>query len=225
MNVFIAGIMGNMGSRYMKILSQMPKLNIYGWDREVSFVQQAEFCRQKNVDRIIIATPTSTHVDALNLFTSICPHIPILCEKPIARQALDGSPDNLTMVNQYAYLVDPDSIGKTYYNYWKTGNDGLYWDCINIIGMANGDVEVKADSPIWQCQINGKQLSLADMDQAYVDMIEDWVKEPIPNGDYIDHAHMAVEDYIEGRKSKGPYINIPEENNLADVLPFAGKKV
>ncbi len=188
--VFISGITGNMGSRYALICKRLG-LKVYGADI-ISFSSQLQQCAEEYVDGIIIATPTYTHMDAINIFASI-EGIPILCEKPIRKGKVQTSNHfNVRMVNQYKYMIDENKKGQTYYNYFKTGQDSLLWDCINIFGLAKGKLKIKNDSPIWDCMINGQKLNLADMDQAYIDMIEDWVKNPINNHKYIEKTHKRV---------------------------------
>lgn len=208
-SVFISGLNGNMGTRYALICAQELGLKVYGMDADHSFSQQATFVRDNNVDGVIIATPTNTHLDAIQIFNAYKTGVPILCEKPILKAALEWDQQfNVRMVNQYKYLVDSDTIGKTSYNFYKTGNDGLLWDCINIVGLANTDVNIKADSPRWKCTINGQKLQLADMEQAYIDMIADWVKDPTPNIDYINMAHKKVVEILESRKKKDSRVSM-----------------
>lgn len=88
----------------------------------------------------------------------------------------------------------------TWYNYFKTGNDGLLWDCINIIGTARGPYFIKNDSLIWDCQINGWPIDLRDMDQAYIWNLQDWVK-GWRNKDYILPTHLKVLEAINDKKS------------------------
>lgn len=143
----------------------------------------------------LIATPTVTHVD---LIFQLAPYKkPILCEKPITRDPTELAAvlmlkPKLQMVNQYAFM--PIGRGKkpTHYDYFRTGGDGLEWDCINVIGLAKAGVKVKNHSPVWDCQINGKKLSLSDIDGAYMKMVRAWLNDPVPNLDYIKTSHNKV---------------------------------
>jgi hypothetical protein len=96
------------------------------------------------------------------------------------------------MVNQYNWISPKNTNKNTHYDFFKTGGDGLYWDCINVIGLANGLVEINNTSPIWSCAINGKSLSLFDVDISYIHMIEDWLLRPFSNWDYAVAAHKKV---------------------------------
>lgn len=199
-SIFISGIKGNMGSRYARILQKL-KVNVYGSDDNSSFMEQASFCKRKGIDGIIIATPTATHLDAINIFGNFC-NAPMLVEKPIAKAKIVSPRFHVTMVNQYDYLVREDSVGLSSYNYFKTGGDGLLWDCINIIGMARSSVKINNNSPIWRCMINGQRLHIQDMDRAYIHMLRDWVDDPIPNPEYIMLAHAKVWEMIKEQENK-----------------------
>lgn len=119
--------------------------------------------------------------------------IPILCEKPVSKDlsevrqlcagfALHGT--RVQLVSQYEHCLG--SSGPTYedvpdeshWDYFRSGPDGLPWDCLQIIGLSNTTPSLGNKSPVWRCRINGEDLSLADMDQAYVKMIEQWIEEP-----------------------------------------------
>lgn len=219
--VFISGIGGNMGKRYAHICDSLG-VNVLGCDMS-SFVRQAMFCHGNAFDGIIVATPTHTHLDAINIFGSLCPYIPILVEKPIEIGKIKGFEKRikLTMVNQYKYLVDDFSVGPTYYDYFKTGGDGLFWDCINIIGLAKGEVRIKNDSTIWQCMINGKKLSLGDMDNAYVDMIKSWMEDPSGNMEYAFNAHRKVQSLID--RSRNDLSNVDDNKSKANKLKTSTK--
>jgi len=206
--VLVVGYKGNMGSRYTAILDFLG----IEWSGLEPFERKGN---EQDIEGIILATPTITHPDILRSFENDY-DLPILCEKPISRCGIFGKPStlgladflsktnlNIRMVNQYKYMPRADEAGaegKTYYNYFKTGRDGLAWDCINIIGMAKGDVELKNDSPIWDCWINGKSLNIRGMDHAYIDMIDDWVKNPTNNHDYILESHEKVIKWIQQYK-------------------------
>lgn len=156
---------------------------------------------------MIIATPTALHAAHIDQF--LATGAPILCEKPITTsiRALDRLMPKLddgrvNMVNQYRYLRGHrEEIGEglTMYDYFNHGRDGLAWDCISIVGLAKGRVVLGEASPRWTCWINGERMSLADMDQAYIDMISHWVGGSLVGhgADYIRDAHARVHAYIE----------------------------
>jgi len=194
--VLVVGYKGNMGSRYTAILDMLG----VEWDGTDLVEGCIDTKTDSDYDGVIIATPTDDHFNMINYIRGISDK-PILCEKPIEtslhylKMLLDRPNLNLRMINQYEYMPgadEADAEGKTYYNYFKSGRDGLAWDCINIIGMAKGDVELKNDSPLWECCINGSVLKLGWMDSAYIYMIDKWVKNPTNNHEYILKAHEKV---------------------------------
>lgn len=194
--VLIVGHKGNMGNRYATICKLLG-VTVIGQDLGEPQPDMTD------VEGIIIATPTISHTKDIINYSRF--NLPYLVEKPLTKLPIEL--DNflmvvqklglsLQMVNQYKELVCPGAVGDTHYNYFKTGNDGLAWDCINIIGLAKGNVTVNDDSPIWDCVINGQKLSLSDMDRAYISMVEKWINKPKPNLDYIREAHEKVFKYI-----------------------------
>ena len=211
MNIAIVGGAGNMGRRYeliLKYLGVNPHIIDVGKEPVV-----------KNFDGVIIATPTETHVKLVEDWAS--KNIPILCEKPIStcvdavKELCKSRKLKLRMINQYEkfeqeriaeskiikVMGTPGPQMATFYDYFKTGNDGLAWDCINIIGLANGSVHVQDSSVVWRCVINGKILTLDMIDHAYIWNIKDWLDKKDNNKKYIRHAHDAVERYINDQSS------------------------
>ncbi len=199
--VLIVGNKGNMGQRYTAILNHLG-IEVIGWDKYCEFTIE-----NHSLDGIIIATPTEVHLEHLNYYLRY--NVPILCEKPFttsldlldqfAEDHTEQDFKNITMVNQYNYIkmiTDPFLSLDTHYNYFKTGSDGLAWDSLNIIGLAINEVKLEHNSPIWSCVLNGQRLSMADMDQAYVDMVIDWTSQPISNWDYAVEAHRRVDRAI-----------------------------
>jgi hypothetical protein len=196
MKVFILGHDGNMGQRYKAILRHYGH-DIAGFDKKSGGIGTFDF---EGADRIIIATPTATHIQDLK--AAIPYKVPILCEKPFSKNRQDlneiltiaeSHQTKVSMVNQYEWMpFTRERDGETVYNYFKHGGDGLYWDCINIIYHANGEVELGENSPKWSCRINGDPLSIADMDFAYLRMIDHWTQSPTCGAAHIWKAHEKV---------------------------------
>lgn len=185
----IVGVNGNMAQRYGAILTHIHQ-DWSGWDVGQDI---------KDGDGYIVATPTRTHVDVIRSLMHLGK--PILCEKPVTKNLSDlekllydceKAGTKLQMISQYDYLLDRAKTGPTVYDYYKHGSDGLYWDCINIIYHAQSSVLLKEKSPIWTCIINGHQLSLSDMDRAYICMLTDWTHDPKADYDRIWRAHDKV---------------------------------
>lgn len=194
MKVLIKGSEGNMGTRYRLICESLGH-EVYRWD--LSRRPQG-----KDYDRIIIATPTSLHLKDIAYFLD--EGLPILCEKPLCKSVTKLSEfllenpearDYLQMVNQYAYYIKHGHYygNGSSYEYYRHGGDGLYWDCINIIGMNEQHISIREDKTRYLCKINGYLLDRDDIDECYVSMIEDFLERPKPDIDYIVSSHLKVE--------------------------------
>jgi hypothetical protein len=204
--ILILGAEGAMGRRYQAILRYLGK------PFRCADVRNPEDLVQEMASQahgLIIATPTATHTQLIRKYLKY--GIPILCEKPITKNVAElkeltmdirraGSP--FRMMQQYSMLMEPRKIGKTQYNYFKHGSDGLIWDCIQIITLARGDVRLGEDSPIWRCMINGKALDLAHMDAAYIGYVQKWLTEPAQDLGEIVAAHEKTAEF----QRKGIYV-------------------
>lgn len=154
-----------------------------------------------HASRIILCTPTDTHFNFLEKLIPL--EKPILCEKPITKKLtelekilllVDKYRTDFSMTFQYSELVDINRIGKSHYNYFRSGADGLFWDCLQIIALAKGDIEISNDSPIWRCMINGQLLSISEMDSAYVSFVRKWITGQIrQNPDMLFSIHQKTE--------------------------------
>ena len=196
--ILIVGSEGSMGRRYQAILRHLG-IPFRKSDIDTPSKTFQRYC--KEAEGIIVATPTDTHFDLVVSMAGL--KVPILCEKPLSRnknqldlirKLVEKHGLNLTMTAQYSMFDDKRTKGDTVYNYFRTGNDGLYWDCIQPIGLARGLVFVDNTSPIWTCRLNGKDLRLGDMDQAYVDFVDQWLLHPgCDIGEVIDMHHKVME--------------------------------
>lgn len=155
-----------------------------------------------HVTGIILCTPTETHFELLKQLIPL--KKPILCEKPVTKnieemeQIADLVLQHSTpfrMVCQYTMLTNSEDFGLSHYDYYNHGADGLVWDCFQIIGLANSGVSLEEKSPIWDCAINGRKLSLADMDRAYIDYVAKWLKEPNQDINEILEIHRKVNSF------------------------------
>ena len=199
-HILVVGHKGNMGSRYTTILNYLG-VHWTGIDKDQILINN-------KYTGIIIATPTGNHVEDILDYQKY--NIPILCEKPITTclMELDEALSvkcPLRMINQYEYYLLPKAYKikkhpeyrddpSTYYNYFKSGKDGLICDCINLIGLANpkGTIEIRNDSPIWTAVINDHVLDIQEMDHAYIWNIKDWLLLKNDNRDYIKLAHERM---------------------------------
>lgn len=203
MRIMLLGGKGNMGQRYAAILRKL------GAEPVICDVGDDPLLH-KDVSGVIITTPTPRHRESI---LEVAPlQVPIICEKPISSlpDTLPLLRDKLTragvpsfsMIHQYRHF-ETGIKGKSFYNYFKHGSDGLVWDCFQVITLATGPIFLAEDSPIWQCEINGTPLDLRQMDFAYVREIAEWLlhinegKELIVDWDYIFKSHRKVRDFDE----------------------------
>lgn len=202
MSVLIIGGKGNMGRRYQAVMKYVGR-NYRVLDQD--WTEESLEALVSRSSGFIIATPTVTHSDWIRRLA--VHQKPILCEKPLTTdmkdlketlQVVDDEDCPLNMVYQYKYLLDKASKGLSKYDYWNHGKDGLVWDCIQILGLAHGHVELREDSPIWRCWINGSSLDLRAMDLAYVQMIEDWLKKPGQSLREIRDVHEVTDARARG---------------------------
>lgn len=171
-----------MGRRYQAILESLGE-HFDCFDKEdpiSSIVASAA-----HADAAIVATPTDTHGEILRAIIPVSGKI--LCEKPISKDPgevsalydLAATHDcKLTMMMQYSLLHQRADNEISYYDYFRTGPDGMPWDAFQIIALAEGPVFLGATSPIWHCVINGKKLCPSQMDRAYVNFVTSWLRHP-----------------------------------------------
>lgn len=209
--VLIIGGNGNMGRRYQAVLKFLGVQHRV-FDSQVRPIEHLDWC-----NGIIIATPTETHYNVfLDIYFNTLKNpksLPILCEKPFSTDLIEvenclkfvlQNDLKFQMVNQYKHLAYPDAPKgcETTYDYYHSGADGIYWDCINIIGLDKTDnISLKNESPIWKCTINGQTIDRSDLDLSYVVMVKEWLQNPKSNVHYMMHAHEKVADLAKSQKS------------------------
>lgn len=192
--IALIGAKGNMGSRYKAIMNH---LNISYLEYDLDNIDSLEN-DINDIKSFIIATPTDTHFSIIMDIKKYDKYI--LCEKPISKNKneidiLVNSSVKLKMVNQYEYMIDFETkkIGEdSYYSYFKSGGDGIIWDCINIIGLSNNYPRLSNKSPYWDCQLNGFRLNIHQMDFAYMEMIKFWDIRPTSDLLYIKKSHEKI---------------------------------
>ena len=189
MRICIIGSSGNMGKRYCSILKYLGH-EVIEHDLDTGTNLGAAL---KHVNKAIIATPTGTHE---NFFGALIDRrIPFLCEKPMStnigklewlnKQAIENDIE-VKMVCNWKFIRGGMNIGshKVRYNHFRTGNDGLEWDCIQLImlaketGKRNYDISLRTTSPVFDVQIDDKQVTLDDIDNSYLFMLDKYCSEP-----------------------------------------------
>ncbi len=208
MSVLILGSEGSMGKRYQANLKHL------GQSYTCADLLHDDRWIERSAARaqgIIIATPTNTHLKLVTKFSQMGK--PILCEKPLVKtkHELDDlmcsvrlGRTKLRMTFQYQMLDMVSSNGHSHYDYFRHGNDGIVWDCMQIISLARKSIDLNETSPIWSCVLNGDRLNIADMDRAYIDYVKLWFNYPQQDLSYLNDIHLKVIDY-EKRMSGGTH--------------------
>ncbi len=207
MSVALIGSEGSMGMRYQAVLAHLkePFTPLDSTKNKESEIEKAV----KESTRILIATPTKTHVEILRKYMPL--KKPILCEKPVTKDIVEmielhswasKQGYSYNMVMQYKRLDIPFKTPDrwSHYNYFRPGKpeDGLAWNCMQTIALAQGPVWISDKSPVWECTVNGRSLSLANMDQAYVDEIRLWLIGALDQSmDEILQMHKKVHEWKE----------------------------
>lgn len=206
MSILIIGCNGNMGRRYRAALQFLGR-NVRGVDIENS--DDAIEKAVQNAEGVIIATPTDTHASYIRKLTRF--RKPILCEKPITKNLhelkaifdeIERYRTPFRMVYQYEMLAERQRIGTSHYNYYKTGNDGLVWDCIQVVGLSRKEPSLGNDSPIWRCMINGKSLKIQDMDSAYIGYLQRWLIEPAQDLGVLMETHVKTAELAKQKEKE-----------------------
>ena len=200
--IFLMGSEGSMGKRYQAIFRYL-ELDYIPFDhyKGIGYSEDINKC-----DKVLIAIPTDYHSFVLRNIIPMGKDI--LCEKPVCKSSKEvsdildlvkKSDSKFNMVFQYGEIaannLNPHQY--TYYDYFRTGNDGLAWDCLQIVALASGPIKLKDQSPIWKCEINDQQLELSSMDYAYVKFIKKWALGHLEQDhEWLIGIHKKVEDYV-----------------------------
>lgn len=164
--ICLIGGKGSIGSRYAAIMkwNKIPHV-IYDIDTpEIDLF---------SYEKYIIATPTETHVKFLEELKGK----KILCEKPVCKNPSE-IPDmnNAYVVNNWLYvtrLMQLEGPFMIEYDFYRTGRDGLLWDCCQLLYL-DPEAILNKRSPKWNVTINGKPVAYRTLEDSYNRMILDF---------------------------------------------------
>jgi hypothetical protein len=72
--------------------------------------------------------------------------------------------------------IGPPGTNTVYYNYHNTGKDGLYWDTIQLIYLADlGQCTILNNSQKFSAAINAFTITQNDIEKSYELMLKDWL--------------------------------------------------
>lgn len=175
MKVLVIGGLGRIGTRYRAILNYLGIPNVTHDIR-----QDCEPWEEIDFTHAIIATPTNQHFVYMHRLAELGK--PFLCEKPVSKKLEEIEPftgyKQGYVVNNYAYMFnkfEKDSC-KITYDYFCTGQDGVAWDCIQLLYL-DQDATINTKSPIWMVFNREKKYTYADVEWSYVSMIIDFLGE------------------------------------------------
>lgn len=185
--MLIVGAAGSMGKRYRAILNSLnvpfksfdlveyPRM----WENE-TIIPAVDWFHVKHCQRAIVCTPSRTHSISVDELQELGIK-KLLIEKPMFDHETDyqwarKQTADLRMVCNYKFIDGTE--GPTMYNYYDAGREEPWMNYFQIIGMARGELQIHDRSPVWQCTMNGRILSLLDVQNSYVTMIRKWIKDP-----------------------------------------------
>jgi len=197
-----------MGRRYSAILKELG-VDYTGVDKGDEFPEY---------DKAIICTPTPLHMEACMAVAAKGKNF--LCEKPISKD-----PQNISrliefcdkmkvdgrMVCNWAFAGKYRSSAKhVYYNNYHTGNDGFYWDTIQLTELG-GDVILNKDASVFEAAIDFQRITLQDIAKSYFSMIEAWIEQPKKLWS-LNRALHATEKIIDTYSSPDHFQEIPRQS-------------
>lgn len=183
MRILVVGSKGGMGRRYCAILRHLKE--------GLLEADIGDLWWEWDFDRVIIATPTNRHDADIRL--ALVKGKPILCEKPIDMSypavfnlVLDAERKgvDVRMVSNWRFAANRalERVGEIAvlgeaeieYNHYNSGNDGFFWDCIQLLMMA-GRFKYDRTAPIFDAKINGNPITLDDISHSYPMMVSEWL--------------------------------------------------
>lgn len=216
MRVLVLGSKGSMGRRYCAILKYL-QVDYVGIDKEDGdFEYNQLYDVHPECTHTIIATPTATHYGVLrDVVAWGARHV--LCEKPLTKDKgsieniikFFGPHSDIRMVCNYKYAFRKDVKGwDIEYSNYNTGKDGLGWDCIQLIYLAE-NIKLSTETPFFQCMAFdpvshiGTGISLTEVEQSYITMIKHWLELGGNKNDLwnLQDAKEATEKTIEWMKN------------------------
>lgn len=185
----MVGGLGSIGSRYVAILKYLGHESII-YDTKLS---DPSTDWPKDFEKAIIAAPTDAHFDFCRMMMEMGK--PFLCEKPMSKslneclelETLDKNKLGRVVCN-YKFITKRPTL----YDYFKTGSDGLYWDCSQLIYL-NPEIELCTNSPIWTLEENGNNIPYQWLENSYFHMINDFLNNNGENCWTLEDGRMMTE--------------------------------
>lgn len=189
MGIEIVGSEGSMGRRFYTILKYLKEDLIIRTDP--SYEGANKTCGY--MDTVIVATPTDTHFEVVWDLLGRHGMRRILCEKPVCKNPehilalIDRArfygvdvrmccnwkyAINLALTRAQKIAVEGEM--EIEYNYYDSGKDGFFWDCIQLIHLA-GRFKYDRTRPAFEAKVNGIDVTLEHIHASYVLMVSEWL--------------------------------------------------
>lgn len=186
MKILIVGAKGSIGKRWCAVAKYLGHKTI-----EVD-IDNEELISSESYDRAIVATPTITHKDVVE---SISEDVQILCEKPFVNEDDENFdiPDNVRIVNNWSYFTQNHlKIGSHRIQYlnFTCGNESLFENLFQPLAYSK-NYSLDLNSPFLKISIDNKVVSHEDIENSYMFLFEDWIKDSKHAGFDKDEYHKA----------------------------------
>lgn len=185
--IAVIGSEGSMGRRYSRLL---PLMGVEPVKIDVALNDSPDLSAA-DVVGAIIATPTACHLEMVEKCCDLGIHF--LCEKPVVTSS-QGTEEAERMereANVVGYVVSNwaytrDKSGDTVwekkshsvtYNNVRHGQDGLFWDCCQLIYLARDHSPTLLETaPFLDAEIDGQRIDVDDIELSYALMLRDWTR-------------------------------------------------
>lgn len=183
MKTLVVGSRGSMGRRYCAILRYLKE--------SLMEADMGDMWWEWEFDRVIIATPTHRHTHDIEI--ALQKKKPILCEKPVSKipgeimgleVAAAQMGVDVRMVNNWKFAINlaltraqkTVDFGKMEieYNYYDSGRDSFFWDCIQLIYLA-GKFKWDRTCPVYEAKVNGIDVTMEHIHASYMLMVSEWL--------------------------------------------------
>lgn len=186
--LLIIGAAGQIGTRYRHVLNYLGRGFI---SHDINFIQDTlpreVFITHKLLKDwrhlpVLVCTPSHTHYKTVKRLMDLG-YTKFLVEKPVFTEgthyyeALDWRLDGISIhaAMNYKELDDKTSEGFTVYKNFYAGKEKTKWNLFQPVALARGDIEIDLRCPIWTCYLNGKKISLEQINQSYLEMIKKYL--------------------------------------------------
>lgn len=188
----LVGANGAIGTRYRFILNHLERpfvsFDVNYIKNELPFehvITHKDLARY-NQEAALICVPSQLHFKTLNKlrhlgYTRFFVEKPVFTEINHYEEASQWDVDIRAAMN-YKFIDDPAASGRTIYSNFYAGKERTEWNLFQPVALARGEIELNLECPVWSLYLNGKKISLEQINLSYVQMIKT----------YLDNPHLCV---------------------------------